>query len=74
VAKVSPTECTVGFQFVERESPIGRLSGPENIIVFKTKRYQKNPLVIQGPGAGPEVTAAGVLRDLLSVAGVHTDS
>ncbi|MBI3461179.1 hypothetical protein HY009_09645 [Candidatus Acetothermia bacterium] len=74
VARVNSEGCSVGLQYVERESPIGRLTGPENIVVFKTKRYQKNPLVIQGPGAGPEVTAAGVLRDLLSVAGIYTDS
>jgi homoserine dehydrogenase len=74
LAQVSSSGCRVGLAFVEGESPVGRLSGPENIVVFKTMRYHKNPLIIQGPGAGPEVTAAGVLRDLLSIAGIHTDS
>jgi len=74
LAQVSSLGCRVGLEFVERESSIGRLSGPENIVIFKTKRYHKNPLIIQGPGAGPEVTAAGVLRDLLSIAGIYTDS
>jgi aspartokinase/homoserine dehydrogenase 1 len=34
---------------------------------FLTQRYNQNPLVVQGPGAGPEVTAAGVFGDLLRV-------
>ena len=35
---------------------------------FTTRRYRDNPLVVQGPGAGPEVTAAGVFSDLLRLA------
>jgi len=53
---------------IARESPIGRLSGPDNILVFRTERYHDYPLVIQGPGAGAGVTAAGVLGDILKVA------
>jgi aspartokinase/homoserine dehydrogenase 1 len=34
---------------------------------FQTARYDKNPLIVQGPGAGPAVTAAGVFADLLRV-------
>jgi aspartokinase/homoserine dehydrogenase 1 len=41
------------------------VSGTDNIVLFKTKRYFDQPLVIRGPGAGPEVTAAGVFADLL---------
>jgi aspartokinase/homoserine dehydrogenase 1 len=37
-------------------------------VQFTTRRYCDNPLVVQGPGAGPEVTAAGVFADLLRVA------
>ena len=40
----------------------------DNIVQFTTQRYRDNPLVVQGPGAGPEVTAAGVFADLLRVA------
>ncbi|MBP6079384.1 MAG: bifunctional aspartate kinase/homoserine dehydrogenase I [Xanthomonadales bacterium] len=40
----------------------------DNFVQFTTARYNKNPLVVQGPGAGPEVTAAGVFADLLRVA------
>jgi bifunctional aspartokinase / homoserine dehydrogenase 1 len=37
----------------------------DNIVLFRTRRYHDNPLVVQGPGAGPEVTAGGVFADLL---------
>ena len=40
----------------------------DNIVQFTTRRYCDNPLVVQGPGAGPEVTAAGVFTDLLRIA------
>ncbi|MBS0575933.1 MAG: homoserine dehydrogenase [Proteobacteria bacterium] len=40
----------------------------DNVIVFHTRRYADNPLVVQGPGAGPEVTAAGVFGDILMIA------
>ncbi|PQJ35400.1 bifunctional aspartate kinase/homoserine dehydrogenase I [Salinibacter sp. 10B] len=42
-----------------------RISHTDNIVRFQTDRYQQNPLIVQGPGAGPEVTAAGVFADLL---------
>ncbi|KQY50570.1 aspartate kinase [Lysobacter sp. Root494] len=40
----------------------------DNLVVFRTRRYASNPLVVQGPGAGPEVTAAGVFGDILAIA------
>ncbi|MFU8832665.1 MAG: hypothetical protein ACNA7J_10990 [Wenzhouxiangella sp.] len=40
----------------------------DNVVAFTTERYRDNPLIVQGPGAGPEVTAAGVFADLLRVA------
>ena len=46
-------------------SPFARLSGSDNLIAFTTERYREQPLIVQGPGAGPEVTAAGVFSDLL---------
>ena len=58
----------VGTRAVPAESPLGRLSGADNLVEIATDRYAVSPLVVQGPGAGAEVTAAGVLADLLSVA------
>lgn len=45
--------------------PFARLSGADNMLCFRTKRYDKQPLIIQGPGAGAEVTAAGIFADIL---------
>jgi aspartokinase/homoserine dehydrogenase 1 len=65
VASVSKDKIAVGLQTVNRSSPFFGLKGTDNQVVFTTVRYRKNPLVITGPGAGPAVTAAGVLNDLL---------
>ena len=43
------------------------LSGSDNIIAFSSDRYREKPLLIRGPGAGAEVTAAGVFADLIEV-------
>lgn len=45
-----------------------QLSGSDNIIAFTTQRYQKQPLIVRGPGAGAEVTAGGVFCDMLRLA------
>ena len=68
VADLTGEAPTVGLREVEPGSPIGRLAGADNIVVFHTARYNQTPLVIQGPGAGREVTAAGVLSDMISLA------
>ncbi len=46
-----------------------RLGATDNIFAFTTARYSARPLIVQGPGAGPEVTAGGVFGDLLRLAG-----
>ena len=52
---------------VDASSPIGALSGTRNLVAFTTRRYRTEPLVISGPGAGAEVTAAGILNDIYSL-------
>ncbi len=68
VATVGEGRCRVGLERVSRESPLGRLRGTDNIIVYRTTRYNNQPLIVQGPGAGAELTASGVLSDILSLA------
>lgn len=70
VATVNRDSCTVSLDAVGASSNIGNLSGPDNIVVIQTNRYHDNPLVVKGPGAGPEVTAAGVFSDVLRSVGV----
>jgi len=68
VARVEAGGGTVGLAPVERESPLGALRGPANYVALHTKRYAEVPLALAGPGAGAEVTAAGVVGDLLRLA------
>jgi aspartokinase/homoserine dehydrogenase 1 len=58
----------VGLVQLARDHAFANIRLTDNIVQFSTKRYSDNPLVVQGPGAGPEVTAAGVFADLLRVA------
>jgi aspartokinase/homoserine dehydrogenase 1 len=58
---------TVGLVALERSHPFSNINLTDNVVRFVTSRYDKNPLVVQGPGAGPAVTAGGVFADLLRV-------
>ncbi|MDR8393866.1 hypothetical protein NC796_22120 [Aliifodinibius sp. S!AR15-10] len=68
VGKLTNHDISVGIESVPVDSPLGRLSGTDNLFQIFTKRYSNSPIVIQGPGAGKEVTAAGVLADILNIA------
>lgn len=61
--------CAVELRQYKESHPFGRLQGSDNIVSFRTERYDAQPLVVQGPGAGADVTAAGVFGDLLRLAG-----
>ena len=56
---------SVGLESVDATHPFSNINLTDNIVQFQTARYSDNPLVVQGPGAGPEVTAGGVFGDLL---------
>ena len=58
----------VGLVELPSDHAFAHLRLTDNIVQFTTRRYRDNPLVVQGPGAGPEVTAAGVFADLLRIA------
>lgn len=68
VARILPDRAEVGLREVPRLSAVGRLRGSDNIITVRTRFYDDRPFVISGPGAGPDVTAAGVFGDLLRLA------
>ena len=61
-------EASVGLRAYPTAHPFARLQVTDNVVLFRTRRYHENPLVVQGPGAGREVTAAGVFADLLRLA------
>jgi aspartokinase/homoserine dehydrogenase 1 len=66
---VTPRRIRVGLVVVNASSPLASLNGTDNQFIFTTERYKANPLVITGPGAGPAVTAGGILNDVLKLAG-----
>lgn len=69
VAVVKPEgKISVGLQAVPKTTVLGALQGPENVVSFRTKRYDDYPTVVSGPGAGADVTAAGMIGDALSLA------
>jgi len=68
-ATVTKRDARVGIVAVDAKSSLAGLAGTDNHFSFTTRRYRANPLVITGPGAGAAVTAAGVLNDVLKLAG-----
>jgi aspartokinase/homoserine dehydrogenase 1 len=69
VVTATPTSVSARLVAVPASSPIGALTGTRNLVAFTTRRYRTEPLVVSGPGAGPAVTAAGILNDILSLGG-----
>ncbi len=67
IGKLEEGKVSIGVELVDEGHPFYALSGSDNIISFTTERYKERPLVVKGPGAGAEVTAAGVFADLVNV-------
>ena len=67
IAKLENREASIVLQAVDASNPFHSLSGSDNMIVFTTDRYKERPLVILGPGAGAEVTAAGVFAEIITI-------
>jgi len=59
---------TVGVVELDSKHAFANIALTDNVVRFATRRYCDNPLIVQGPGAGPEVTAGGVFADLLRLA------
>jgi aspartokinase/homoserine dehydrogenase 1 len=64
VVRATASSVRAALVAVPADSPVGALQGTRNLISFTTRRYRSEPLVITGPGAGPAVTAAGILNDI----------
>lgn len=67
VATLAGNSAQACLQEVPLDHPLAATKGSDNIIAFTTKRYHHTPLVVQGPGAGAEVTAMGVFSDILKL-------
>ena len=72
IGKIENGAIQIGLQKVDPSSHFATLSGTDNMVVFTTKRYFNQPLIIRGPGAGPAVTAGGVLADVIRAAELVT--
>lgn len=69
IATIERGKTSVTLKEVDANNPFYALSGSDNMIVFTTARYNERPLVVKGPGAGAEVTAAGVFAEIISIGG-----
>jgi len=58
-------QSSVALKSYPKSHPLAGLTSSDNLVAFRTSRYHSQPLVVRGPGAGPEVTAGGVFADLL---------
>jgi aspartokinase/homoserine dehydrogenase 1 len=67
VGTLEGNHARAGIKEFPRDHPIAATKGSDNIIAFTTKRYAHTPLVVQGPGAGADVTAMGVFSDILKL-------
>jgi len=67
IAKLEDGKASISLESVGPEHPFYSLSGSDNMIVFTTERYRERPLVVTGPGAGAEVTAAGVFAEIIKI-------
>jgi homoserine dehydrogenase len=68
VVTATPRGVSAKLTAVPVSSPVGSLQGTRNLVAFTTRRYLHEPLVVSGPGAGAEVTAAGILNDIYALA------
>ncbi len=65
VAQLNEGKASVGLQHIGKEHDLYHLYGKDNVVLFYTRRYSQQPMVIKGAGAGAEVTASGVFADIL---------
>jgi len=67
VASYKDGKASVGLQFIPKNHPFYNLEGKDNIVSFYTNRYQEQPLIIKGAGAGADVTASGLFADIIQI-------
>jgi aspartokinase/homoserine dehydrogenase 1 len=67
IARYQDNKATIKLESVSSDHPFYGLKGTDNMIIFTTARYKELPLVVRGPGAGADVTAAGVFAEIISI-------
>jgi aspartokinase/homoserine dehydrogenase 1 len=67
IARYENGQASTSIEAVGPTHPFFNVAGSDNIIAFTTRRYRTNPLIVVGPGAGADVTAAGVFADIIRI-------
>src|SRR6266478_677524 len=67
VARLERGRASIRLEALAPDHPCAQLSGADNLFAFTTRRYHLQPLVVRGPGAGPEITAQALLADVLEI-------
>ncbi|MDX1617348.1 MAG: ACT domain-containing protein, partial [Balneolaceae bacterium] len=67
IARYEGGSATVKLEEIGPDHPFFNLTGSDNIISFKTQHYEESPIVVKGPGAGANVTASGIIADILRI-------
>lgn len=67
IARYKDEKASIQLESVDQDHPFYSLKGTDNMIIFTTERYKELPLVVRGPGAGADVTAAGVFAELIGI-------
>ena len=67
VATFEEGAASVGLQKIPKDHDFYKLEGSDNIVLFFTDRYQSQPLIVKGAGAGAEVTASGIFADIIRI-------
>ncbi|MGA0373637.1 MAG: bifunctional aspartate kinase/homoserine dehydrogenase I [Flavobacteriaceae bacterium] len=67
VAELKNGKAKVGIQLIKEGHDFYNLEGSDNIILFYTNRYKKQPLIVKGAGAGADVTASGIFADIIRI-------
>ena len=70
VAVMDHGKTSVELKAVDQHHPFYDLEGSNNIVMLTTERYKEYPMLIQGYGAGADVTAAGVFANIMSIANI----
>ena len=65
VAEYINGKASVGIKNIPKDHDFYNLEGSDNIVLFYTDRYKKQPLIVKGAGAGADVTAAGIFADII---------
>jgi aspartokinase/homoserine dehydrogenase 1 len=67
MATLEDGKAKVGLKSLPESHPFSSLKGSDNMILLTTDRYHDRPMIIRGPGAGADVTAAGVFADVIRI-------